>query len=133
MPEASDLLRLSGSLWLWQAYDPAAKSDLFSTAIKTKAGLFFIDPIPLVASCLEQLSGGARVAGVLVTNLNHPRAAETFARQFNAPIFGASSVVDEFEEGAATTNCGRRQNRSGGFRDYYHRRGAGRDRVPFRG
>lgn len=103
MPEASDLLRLSGSLWLWQAYDPAVKSDLFSTAIKTKAGLFFIDPIPLVASCLEQLSGGAGVAGVLVTNLNHPRAAETFARQFNAPIFGASSVVDEFEEGAATT------------------------------
>ena len=28
-PTASDLLRLSDSLWLWQAYDPAVKSDLF--------------------------------------------------------------------------------------------------------
>jgi glyoxylase-like metal-dependent hydrolase (beta-lactamase superfamily II) len=103
MPEASDLLRLSDSLWLWQAYDPAVKSDLFSTAIQTKAGLFLIDPIPLVSSCLEELTGRPGVAGVLVTNLNHPRAAAAFARQFNAPIFAAASVVDEFEAGAATT------------------------------
>jgi glyoxylase-like metal-dependent hydrolase (beta-lactamase superfamily II) len=103
MPQASDLLRLSGSLWLWQAYDPAVKSDLFSTAIQTKAGLFLIDPIPLVSSCLDELTGSAGVAGVLVTNLNHPRAAAAFARQFNVPIFAAASVVDEFEPGAATS------------------------------
>jgi metallo-beta-lactamase superfamily protein len=103
MPVASDLLRLSSSLWLWQAYDPAVKSDLFSTAIKTTAGLFFIDPIPLASSCLEELTGRADVAGVLVTNWNHPRATEAFARQFDAPIFAGVSVLDQFEAGAATS------------------------------
>jgi hypothetical protein len=56
MPPASDLLRLSDSLWLWQKYDPAVKSDLFSTAIKTDARLFLIDPIPLAPPCLEELA-----------------------------------------------------------------------------
>jgi len=102
MRQASDLLRLSHSLWLWQAYDPAVKSDLFSTAVKTRAGLFLIDPIPLVSSCLEELTGPAGVAGVLVTNLNHPRAAAAFARQFDAPIFAADSVVREFPADGAT-------------------------------
>lgn len=103
MRQASDLLRLSNSLWLWQAYDPAAKSDLFSTAVKTNAGLFLIDPIPLVSSCLKELTVPPGVAGVLVTNLNHPRAAAAFARQFDAPIFAADSIVGEFAADGAIT------------------------------
>jgi glyoxylase-like metal-dependent hydrolase (beta-lactamase superfamily II) len=103
MPKASDLLRLSDSLWLWQAYDPAVKSDLFSSAVKTKVGLFLIDPIPLVSSCLEELAMPPGVAGILVTNLNHPRAAATFARQFDASIFAAESILGEFAADDATT------------------------------
>lgn len=103
MPKASDLLRLSDSLWLWQAYHPAVKSDLFSSAVKTNTGLFLIDPIPLVSSCLEELTMPPGVAGILVTNLNHPRAAAAFARQFDAPIFAAESIVGEFAADVATT------------------------------
>ena len=93
MPPASDLLRLSDSLWLWQMYDPTVKSDLFSTAIKTDARLFLIDPIPLTTPCLEEMAVPIGTTSVLVTNLNHPRAAAAFARQFEAPIFAAASVV----------------------------------------
>ena len=103
MPPASDLLRLSDSLWLWQMYDPAVKSDLFSTAIKTEARLFLIDPIPLANHCLEELAVPMGATSVLVTNLNHPRAAAAFARQFKAPIFAAASVVGELSAATATT------------------------------
>ena len=40
-------------------------------------------------------------ASVLVTNLNHPRAAAAFARQFEAPIFAAAPVVGEFSAASA--------------------------------
>jgi glyoxylase-like metal-dependent hydrolase (beta-lactamase superfamily II) len=103
MPQASDLLRLSDSLWLWQVYDPAVKSDLFSSAVKTDARLFLIDPIPLAPSCLEEMAVPIGVASVLVTNLNHLRAAAAFARQFDAPIFAAGSVVGEFSVASART------------------------------
>jgi glyoxylase-like metal-dependent hydrolase (beta-lactamase superfamily II) len=104
MPPASELLHLTPSLVLWQAYDPAVKSDLFSTAHKTAAGLFLIDPIPLAPSPLQELTGSTPVAGVLVTNANHLRASPTFARQFEAPIFAAPVVAGELESARAISD-----------------------------
>lgn len=102
MPQASELLRLSDSLWLWQVYDPKVKSDLFSTGIKTNARFFLIDPIPLTPSCLKEMAAPPGRTSVLVTNSNHPRAAEDFARELNAPIFAAKAVVGEFSTAGAT-------------------------------
>jgi hypothetical protein len=96
MIAAPDLSRLTDSLWLWQAYDPAVKSDLFSSAAQIGDRLLVIDPIPLTTPALEELTLNGGVAGVLVTNLNHPRAATAFARQFDAPIFAAEPVIGEF-------------------------------------
>ncbi len=101
MPQASELVALTPSLSFWQAYDPSVKSDLFATAVKTPAGLFFVDPIPLEASVLEELAGGNPVAGVLVTNSNHLRAAQAFADRFKAPVFAATAVAGEFTAGCA--------------------------------
>ena len=101
MPQASELTRLAPSLSLWQAYDPAVKSDLFATAVKTRAGLFLVDPIPLDPASLEELTGPDPVAGILLTNANHLRAAEAFAGRFKAPIFSAPMVAAEFPAGSA--------------------------------
>jgi hypothetical protein len=84
-------------------YDSAVKSDLFSTAIKTDARLFLIDPIPLASPCLEELVASIGATSVLVTNLNHPRAAAAFARLLGASIFATASVVGEFSAADATT------------------------------
>lgn len=97
MPIAPDLLRLRDALWLWQAYDPVVKSDLFSTAARLGGTLFLIDPIPLASPALEELLCAAPVGGVLLTNANHPRAAADFARQFEVPIFAAPEVMGELE------------------------------------
>ncbi len=97
MQPASDFLALSPSLALWQVYDPSVKSDLFATAVKTSAGFFLVDPIPLAPSAIEELIASNHVAGVLVTNSNHLRKSAAFAGQFNAPIFAAPVVAGEFE------------------------------------
>jgi Metallo-beta-lactamase superfamily len=101
MIEAAELQHLSQFLWLWQAYDPAVKSELFSSAAQIGDRLFLIDPIPLAAAALAEMTAAGSVSGVLVTNANHPRAAAAFARQFDAPIFATEPVLSEF--GATNT------------------------------
>lgn len=96
MVEAADFQSLTGSLWLWEAYDPAVKSDLFSSAALLADRLFLFDPIPLVATAREKLVSGRDVAGVVLTNSNHLRAAAEFSRQHQAPVFAAEPVVGEF-------------------------------------
>ena len=96
MSPATELLRLSDSLSLWQAYDPTVKADLFSSAIQAAAGVFLIDPIPLTQSCLEELTTPMGFAAVLVTNGNHRRAAMELACQLGVSIFAADSVAAEF-------------------------------------
>jgi glyoxylase-like metal-dependent hydrolase (beta-lactamase superfamily II) len=103
MIEAADLQHLRDSLWLWQAFDPAVKSDLFSTATKIQDRLFLVDPIPLAASALAEMAPAASASAVLVTNANHPRAAVALARQLDAPIFAAEPVIGEF--GVARTRA----------------------------
>ncbi len=101
MPEAADLQQISPSLWLWQAFDPAVKSDLFSTAVLLGGQLFFIDPIPLEAGLLKELTAAGDVGIVLVTNGNHLRAAADFGRALKTTIFAAATLQGEF--GSART------------------------------
>ena len=96
MVEAADFQSLTDSLWLWQAYDPAVKSDLFSSAALLADRLFLFDPIPLAATAREKLVSARDVAGVLLTNSNHLRAAAEFSRRHEAPIFAAEPVIGEF-------------------------------------
>jgi len=93
MPLAHDLHQLSPRICLWQAFDPAVKTDLFSTAVLMESGLFLVDPIPLVPSVWEDLTAGQRVAGVVVTNANHLRNADEAAQKARAPIFAAEPVA----------------------------------------
>jgi glyoxylase-like metal-dependent hydrolase (beta-lactamase superfamily II) len=83
---ALHLDQLPDDLWSWQSYDPTVKADLFSSAIMARDGLYLIDPISLPESELHRLSQAAPVAGVIVTNANHERAAREFSERFAAPI-----------------------------------------------
>ena len=72
---------------LWHAYDENAKSELFSTALNTLAGISVIDPIPLASDAETALRTHGKISGIFVTNTNHARAADQFARMFAVPIF----------------------------------------------
>ena len=87
MAIASELVQVAPSLFIWQAYDPAVKADLFSSAIVTVDGAFLVDPIPLRSEAIDELLGLARVVGIIVTSGNHLRAANQFAKQFSVSVF----------------------------------------------
>lgn len=88
MPRAQELAHVSPGVSVWQAYDSKVKADLFSTALKTDAGTYLIDPIPLAPEGLLSLRAShPKMAGIFVTNANHARAATDFARTFSVPLY----------------------------------------------
>src|ERR1700716_2679961 len=96
MASALELERVTADVFLWHAYDPSIKADLFSTAILTSRGTFVVDPIPLRASALRDLRQLGHLAGIVVTSSNHQRAATQFAERFSTPLFAhRDSFPDE--------------------------------------
>ena len=85
------------ALALWRAYDAASKVDLHATAVAVpRSGLYFVDPIPLRPAALSELLAAttdAPPSGVLVTNGNHARAAEEFARRFGVPLCATTTAA----------------------------------------
>ncbi len=99
-PESQELECPDGSgdwtLACWEAYDAASKVDLHACALTLADGrMFFIDPIPLARTALEELlaAPGVRPAGVVVTNGNHARAAGEFRRRFDVPLCASTDAV----------------------------------------
>jgi glyoxylase-like metal-dependent hydrolase (beta-lactamase superfamily II) len=92
MPEADDLQQLTASLWIWQAFDPAVKADLFSTAVLSGGRLFLIDPIGLAPEPRGELKRIAPIAGILLTNANHLRDAKEWAQREQAPVWAGESA-----------------------------------------
>jgi glyoxylase-like metal-dependent hydrolase (beta-lactamase superfamily II) len=94
---APELVTLGDGLFLWQAYDPAVKAELFSTAVVTENDqVVLVDPILLDESELNRLSDQSRIAALVITNVNHRRAAAWFAKKFSVPIFThRASFADE--------------------------------------
>ncbi|MEP6810009.1 MAG: hypothetical protein ABI992_07180 [Chthoniobacterales bacterium] len=90
---------LSPALAIWHHYDPKVKADLFGTALRTSAGLFFIDPTPLPPADLATLLGGQTLTGIVVTNANHARGAVSLAQKFSSPIFARPEAKPELALG----------------------------------
>jgi glyoxylase-like metal-dependent hydrolase (beta-lactamase superfamily II) len=89
---ATELDVLDPRLFLWHAFDSASRTELFSTAIETDAGKFIVDPIPLAPHVMPDWKN---VAGIVVTNANHHRSSDEFARRFNVPIFARANSFAE--------------------------------------
>jgi glyoxylase-like metal-dependent hydrolase (beta-lactamase superfamily II) len=80
--------QLRPGLWVWHAYDPSLKTDLFSAAILTRAGIFLVDPIPLAHDDVAALNQAGSIAGIILTNANHQRAALEYSDRFSVPVLG---------------------------------------------
>jgi glyoxylase-like metal-dependent hydrolase (beta-lactamase superfamily II) len=84
---APELLEITPSLFIWQAFDPAARVELFSTSFVLRRQIVIVDPVRLESSQLSELRKRGCIAGVVVTNANHHRAATWYSQEFSAPIF----------------------------------------------
>ncbi len=79
--------RISPALAVCQGYDPAVKADLFSTLLRLPTSQWIlIDPLPLSEAQLREILHTDPVAGIIVTNENHSRAAATLATKLQLPI-----------------------------------------------
>lgn len=87
MLHASEIEPVFPGICLWRFYDPSVKADLFSTAVETASGTYLMDPIPLAPEAFANLRSRAKIAGIIVTNQNHERAAAQFAEKFNVLIY----------------------------------------------
>lgn len=94
-PVADELCRVGSDLYLWQAYSPKVKADLFSTVLVTPAGVLIVDPIPLAESAFGELQQIGAITGIIVTNSNHVRASQKFASRFSAPLFAHRDSLGE--------------------------------------
>lgn len=92
MSTAQEIQSIGPGIFIWQSYDPTVKADLFSTALETSSGTFLVDPIPLQADALRDISSRQKVAGIVVTNENHERAAAQFAAKFSVPVYLHSTL-----------------------------------------
>lgn len=93
MSVAIEVSQVSRTTFLWQQYDAAVKSELFSTALLLPTATYLIDPIPLAPAALEQVLRSRPVNGIIVTNSNHIRAAREFAARHSAPLFAHADLV----------------------------------------
>jgi hypothetical protein len=85
---AAELEPVAPGLFLWRAYDSSIKTELFSTGLATPSGTYLVDPIPLAPGARGSLTN---IAGIIITNENHERSANSFADEFRVPIYSTAS------------------------------------------
>ncbi len=95
MPGAEEFHLVTRRVAFWQAYEPGVKSDLSCCATVTPGGLIFIDPIPLAAEALAELTELAPPVAIVCTNGNHARAAEGYRSRFKVPVCAHPGAVAE--------------------------------------
>jgi glyoxylase-like metal-dependent hydrolase (beta-lactamase superfamily II) len=79
---ASELTQVLPNYAIWQMYEPAVKAELFSTAVRTPAGVVIVDPIPLAP---DAMAASGNIVAALITNANHARAAADFTDSILVP------------------------------------------------
>ena len=98
MPAVSlELQQLRPGLAIWQVYDNGVKADLFSSALAAKSGLVLVDPIELAEEPSAQLFRSGPLAGVVITNSNHLRAALSYVQRFGVPLFAHRNSLPKHE------------------------------------
>lgn len=102
MRPASDFDRIAPNIAIWHAYDPEVKAELYSTCLATGAGTYLVDPILLQREALDEMMVFGPVAGIVLTNSNHHRAAAQFAKQFSVPIFAHQRMFPNRQTGQLT-------------------------------
>jgi len=95
LPRATEFHRISPYLLTWHAFDPAAKTELFSTAVITDDGTILIDPISLTEVAEQEMNECGPIASIILTNVNHVRAAARFHQRYAAPIWAAVELNKE--------------------------------------
>ena len=92
-----DIHRVCRTVVTWHRYAPDVKAELFSTAVISNAKAYLVDPIKIDCECLQTTLAPAEIAGVVVTNENHARAAVEVAAVLGVPLYAHSATRDALD------------------------------------
>jgi glyoxylase-like metal-dependent hydrolase (beta-lactamase superfamily II) len=95
MKPAEEIHQVNERLLFWQGYDPKVKTDLCSHAIRTPEGWVIVDPIPVADELLEDIKSSGDVAAIVITSVNHERAAADFKKKTGARVYAHEEGRDE--------------------------------------
>lgn len=73
-------------LFCWSVFDEARDIDFNSVLWVRKDGNIAFDPLPLSAHDVEHVKKLGGIAWIVITNVDHVRAAETLAQTFGAKL-----------------------------------------------
>ena len=68
-----------------------------STAVRTPEGFVLVDPIAIAPETLDEMLGGEKIAGIVLTSGNHQRASLEIKQRYEVPIFAPAPVWGEVE------------------------------------
>lgn len=97
MKPVAECHRVTPGLSFWQGYNPDVKVDCSSSAFRTPFGWIVIDPIPVAETALAEATDGERLAGIILTSGNHPRASLALRERYGAPIYAPLEAREEVE------------------------------------
>ncbi len=103
MRPASDFDRIAPNIAIWHEYDSAVKAELYSICLATESGTYLVDPILLQREAFAEMMGSRPVAGIVLTNSNHHRAAAQLAEQLSVTIFAHAHTFPSDQPGWLTT------------------------------
>ena len=82
------------NIWMWSIFSAEKQFYFNGYAIKTANDFILIDPPDADESVLDALQAIALPTAIVLTNRDHERDAETFARHFHAPIYAPEEDAD---------------------------------------
>jgi glyoxylase-like metal-dependent hydrolase (beta-lactamase superfamily II) len=87
MKPATTLNKITSSLFGWASFQTQWKIDFNSYALKTAAGVVFIDPTMPAPAVLKQLEALGDPLAIVLTNAHHDRDADAFRKQYDVQIY----------------------------------------------
>jgi hydroxyacylglutathione hydrolase len=87
MTPATELRKLSKSLFGWASFHRQWKIDFNSYALKTTEGVVFIDPMTPAPTVLNHLESLGEPVAIILTNAHHDRDADAFRKQYQIQIY----------------------------------------------
>lgn len=87
MKPATTLNRITSSLFGWASFQTQWKIDFNSYALKTAAGVVFVDPTMPAPDVLKQLAALGEPLAIVLTNAHHDRDANAFRKQCDVQIY----------------------------------------------
>jgi glyoxylase-like metal-dependent hydrolase (beta-lactamase superfamily II) len=87
MTPATNLKAVTRTLYGWSSFHAQWKIDFDSYALKTTAGVVFIDPMKPSPEVIEKLDALGSPLAIFLTNANHDRDADWFRKRYEIQVY----------------------------------------------